>query len=72
MPDTPLRKTSAMRLLERLYPGRSIEEIIEDTISREPTPEAAAVALGVSSRTLWRWQQQIKRQSKCEREAVPA
>lgn len=44
-----------MLLLERIHPGKQIQQIVREAVEANERPEAAAAALGVSQTTLRKW-----------------
>ena len=55
MTGTRIKKTARMRLLERLHPGLTIDQIVKQAVEQNPTTMAAAVALDISLPTLRDW-----------------
>jgi hypothetical protein len=70
MLPTSFRKTSQMRLIERLHHGRAIDLILEDARRQHPTTEGVAAALGVSDETVREWERRFA--AACEAEGVAA
>jgi len=68
MLPTTFRKTSQMRMLERLHPGRTIDQILEDARRQHPTTEGVAASLGVSDETVREWERRFAaaREEGCE------
>lgn len=50
-----MKKSTPMLLLERLHPGKPIEQIVREAVEKNERPEAAAADLGVSQTTLRKW-----------------
>jgi transposase-like protein len=59
MAESPLKKSTPMRMLERLHPGKSVDQIVRDACRKHETPEGAAAELGVSMTTLRKWRERF-------------
>jgi hypothetical protein len=52
MPETTYKKTNRMRMVERMYGGRDVEDVIIDTFNRHGSYVGAAEELCISPLTL--------------------
>lgn len=60
MQTTPITKSTPMKMLERIHPGKTIDVIVREACERHDQPEAIAADLGVSLPTLRNWKRTFK------------
>lgn len=57
--DQAKGKSTPMLLVERLYPGKTIDVIVREAVDRHGRLEAAAAELGVSLGTMRKWKKRF-------------
>ncbi len=50
-----MKKSTPMKMLERMHKGKPIEQIVRDVVAKYDSPEPAAAELGVSLVTFRKW-----------------
>jgi hypothetical protein len=65
-------KTFLMLLIERDYPGKSIQQIMLDAYRQHGTERAAARSLGITQQSFNAWKFRLRLEDELLNDAVPA